>query len=94
MPFYHKLGELPRVKHTTFYKPDGTSLYREELVSSKGFSGVYSNVYHHALPSALKSAKEIQLHEDLSWPDAPELYYHCDTDKLIKGGNFITSRAE
>ena len=39
MPFYHKLGEIPRVKHTTFYKPDGKSLFREELVSSKGFSG-------------------------------------------------------
>ena len=40
MPFYHKLGDMPKVKHTTFYKPDGKSLYREELASSKGFSGV------------------------------------------------------
>lgn len=94
MPFYHKLGEIPRVKHTTFYQPDGKTLYREELVSSKGFSGVYSNVYHHFLPTAIKSVKEIKLHDDLSWPDAPKLYYHFYTEKNKRGGNFITARDE
>ena len=59
MPFYHKLGEIPRVKHTTFYKIDGKELYREELVSSKGFSGIYSNLYHHHLPSATREIKKI-----------------------------------
>lgn len=92
MPFYHRLGEIPKVKHTTFYQPDGKTLYREELVSSKGFSGIYSNVYHHYLPTAVKTVREIKLHEDLSWPEAPALYYHCFTDKNKKGGNFISAR--
>jgi homogentisate 1,2-dioxygenase len=94
MPYYHKLGEIPRVKHTTFYQPDGKTLYREELVSSKGFSGIYSNVYHHYLPTAVKSVKEIKLHNDLAWPEAPALYYHCFTDQNKKGGDFITARDE
>ena len=92
MPFYHKLGEIPRVKHTTFYQPDGKTLYREELVSSKGFSGIYSNIYHHHLPSAVESVKEIDLHEDVSWPEAPSLYYHFFTDENKKEGDFITGR--
>lgn len=94
MPFYHKVGDIPRVKHTTFYKSDGKSLYREELVSSKGFSGVYSNVYHHHLPTAVKSVKEISLHKPNEWPEAPVLYYHFFTEKNKKDGNFITARDE
>ena len=35
MPFYHKLGKIPAKRHTTFFKPDGESLYREELFSTK-----------------------------------------------------------
>ena len=94
MPFYHKLGEIPRVKHTTFYKPDGKSLYREELISSKGFSGVYSNVYHHHLPTAVKTVKEISMHKETSWAEAPVLYYHCFSANKKSGGNFIDSRNE
>ncbi len=94
MPFYHKLGEIPRVKHTTFYKPDGKSLYREELISSKGFSGVYSNVYHHHLPTAVKSVKEISMHKKTDWAEAPVLYYHCFSSNKKTGGDFIDSRDE
>lgn len=92
MPFYHKLGEIPRVKHTTFYKKDGKSLYREELFSSKGFSGVYSNKYHHHLPTAVRTVRELSLHKSVDWPEAPVLYLHFFTDKKKTPGNFIESR--
>lgn len=45
MPHYHKLGEIPSKRHTVFRKADG-NLYAEELVSTEGFSDVYSLVYH------------------------------------------------
>ncbi len=45
MPYYVRLGKVPPKRHITFYKEDGT-LYREELFSTKGFSGIYSNKYH------------------------------------------------
>ena len=92
MPFYHKLGQIPRVKHTTFFKPDGVSLYREELISSKGFSGVYSNLYHHFLPPASNASREIAPSEDLGWPEAPIIHMHFQTDTHKKGGDFIHSR--
>jgi homogentisate 1,2-dioxygenase len=93
MPFYHKLGDLPQVKHTTFYKPDGKSLYREELASSKGFSGVYSNKYHHYLPTALKDAKSIPSpNNDQEWKDAQVLFYHFFTHDKESKGDFIRSR--
>lgn len=91
MPFYHKLGQIPVKKHTTMYKPDG-SLYKEELVSSKGFSGVYSNKYHLYMPTRTISLKEIEPFDYREWDDAPLQHFHFYTDKLDKNGDFFTSR--
>lgn len=54
MAYYHRLGQIPPKRHTQFRQPDQT-LYKEELVSSKGFSGIYSNLYHIHNPNAVKS---------------------------------------
>lgn len=53
MPFYHKSGKLPEKRHTQFRKPDG-SLYAEELISTEGFSSLYSLVYHCHPPTLVK----------------------------------------
>ena len=92
MPFYHTLGDLPKLKHTTFYKSDGKSLYREELISSKGFSGIFANRYRHNMPTALVSNQELHLAPNIDWPEAEVLYYHFYTDKKKSKGNFITAR--
>jgi homogentisate 1,2-dioxygenase len=57
MPFYHFSGKIPQKRHTVFRKPDG-SLYAEELVSTEGFSSVYSLVYHCHPPTMVKSLGE------------------------------------
>lgn len=53
MPIYHTLGEIPPKRHTVFRKPDG-GLYSEELVSTQGFSSLYSLVYHQHPPTIVK----------------------------------------
>lgn len=50
MPHYHTLGKIPHKRHTQFRKPDGT-LYSEQLVSTEGFSDIYSLVYHNWEPT-------------------------------------------
>ncbi len=45
MPFYTKLGLLPRKRHVQFRRPDGC-LYSEELFGTEGFSGPSSTMYH------------------------------------------------
>ncbi len=57
MPQYHSLGKFPHKRHTQFRKPDGT-LYSEELVSTHGFSNVYSLIYHAYAPTLVKSVGE------------------------------------
>lgn len=55
--YYHHLGQFPSKRHTQFRKPDGT-LYHEEVVSSEGFSGIYSILYHTHPPTRIKQLKE------------------------------------
>lgn len=57
MPFYHRLGQIPQKRHTQFRKPDG-SLYAEELISTEGFSSLYSLVYHCHPPTLVKEIEE------------------------------------
>lgn len=57
MAFYHKQGQIPAKRHTQFRKPDG-SLYSEELVSTEGFSSLYSLVYHCHPPTLVKEIGE------------------------------------
>jgi homogentisate 1,2-dioxygenase len=57
MPFYHRLGQTPAKRHTQFRKPDG-KLYSEELVSTEGFSSIYSLVYHCHPPTLVKDIGE------------------------------------
>ena len=53
MPFYHKLGEVPHKRHTTFKKPNG-GLYYEQLFGTIGFDGMSSLLYHHQRPTMIK----------------------------------------
>lgn len=95
MPSYLKLGKVPPKRHIQFYKEDGKSLYREELVSSLGFSGVYSNLYHIHMPPRTLRVEEIETKEALekiAWDDAPMQYYHFFTEKKKSAGTFITAR--
>jgi homogentisate 1,2-dioxygenase len=57
MPFYHRLGNIPPKRHTQFRKPDG-NLYAEELISTLGFSSIYSLVYHCHPPTLVKAIGE------------------------------------
>lgn len=57
MPQYHSQGQLPPKRHTQFRKADGT-LYAEELVSTHGFSSVYSLIYHAYAPTLVKAVGE------------------------------------
>ncbi|MBX7240484.1 MAG: homogentisate 1,2-dioxygenase [Bacteroidia bacterium] len=57
MPFYTSSGSFPHKRHTQFRKADGT-LYSEELVSSEGFSSVYSLAYHLYPPTMVEHIGE------------------------------------
>lgn len=90
MPFYHKLGNFPQKRHTTFYKADHT-LHREELYSTQGFSGIYSNKYHLHMPTRISKIEKISVDVEKTWDDPLEWrLFH--TFKNQKDGDFVKSR--
>lgn len=58
MPYYTKLGELPKARHTQFRRPDG-ALYSEELFGTEGFSGPTSTMYHIHPPTQVSGWKTL-----------------------------------
>ena len=57
MPFYNQRGEIPHKRHTVYRKPNG-DLYAEELVSTEGFSNIYSLIYHCYPPTLVSDIGE------------------------------------
>ena len=58
MPFYMKLGEIPRKRHVQFRRPDG-ALYSEELFGTEGFVGPTSTLYHIHPPTQVTGWKKL-----------------------------------
>ena len=50
--FYVKQGSIPNKRHTQHRDNDG-SLFFEEHISREGFSSIYSNIYHHRMPTEI-----------------------------------------
>ena len=92
MAYYHRLGTIPPKRHTQFRQPDG-SLYKEEVVSSKGFSGIYSTLYHIHNPNKVKSIGKPQ---PFSWKPATEHglnQTHLKTsDVEFTGDDYLSAR--
>jgi homogentisate 1,2-dioxygenase len=57
MPHYFSEGEIPPKRHTIFRRPGG-GLYAEQLVSTEGFSDIYSLVYHSHPPTRVLKIEE------------------------------------
>lgn len=92
--YYHKLGKIPHKRHTQFRKEDG-SLYAEELVSSKGFSGIYSNLYHITPPTRIKSVGQVKPFSSKKIEDYGLRQTHLNTSKIGEtGADYLSGRKE
>lgn len=56
MPYYTKLGQLPKSRHIQFRRPDG-ALYSEEVFGTMGFVGATSTMYHIHPPTQVSGWK-------------------------------------
>ncbi|MGA9227973.1 MAG: homogentisate 1,2-dioxygenase [Mesobacillus sp.] len=91
MPYYKSMGKIPRKRHTVFKKEDG-ALFREQVMGTKGFSGLQSILYHHNPPTQMVEATllgkvklEYEEQEALS-------HRHFKTSKLTKKNDAVSGR--
>ncbi|ATY84908.1 homogentisate 1,2-dioxygenase [Kyrpidia spormannii] len=92
MPFYHKLGIVPKKRHIQFRNPKG-GLYLEEVFGTQGFSGIQSILYHLHTPSAARDYEMIgQVPMDEEGSDQPGHHRHFRTSALKPSGDPVASR--
>jgi homogentisate 1,2-dioxygenase len=91
MPFYHRLGEIPKKRHIQFRKPDG-GLYREEVMGLEGFSGIESILYHHYLPPRVSKIEDLGKVE-VEYADFGPLRHRAfATGDIPQGGDPVSAR--
>jgi homogentisate 1,2-dioxygenase len=80
MPYYRKVGDVPRKRHS-LHRHEG-AIVSEELMGMSGFSGASSLLYHRRSPSALVSIDDIGAVEPTFLPNQPVRPYHLVTSKI------------
>lgn len=91
MPYYRQVGDVPRARHTQHRRPSG-ELYHEELISTEGFDGLSSLLYHLAPPTAARAIKpQPSLAFEGHHGDALRVH-RLETSKLSRSGDFLTAR--
>ena len=92
MAHYHRLGQIPRKRHTQFRQPDG-SLYSEQLVGTLGFHGVSSLLYHVHPPTQIKHVGTPRPFAPKLLKDRPLQPEHLRTlAQTSTGGDYLAAR--
>ncbi|MDZ4715500.1 MAG: homogentisate 1,2-dioxygenase [Cytophagales bacterium] len=90
--YYQQLGKIPPKRHTQFRQPDG-SLYKEEVVSSEGFSGIYSILYHINPPTRIAMLGEPVPYGPKILENYGLKHTHLNTSKVAEtGDDYLSSR--
>ncbi|SRR5579883_2980860 len=91
MTYYYKLGKIPHKRHTQFYQPDG-SLYHEELIGIRGFSGIQSLLYHLHPPTQIHKIL-LEGTVDIPYEElGPLRQRHLRTATVVSNGDAVAGR--
>ena len=77
MPFYQRLGDLPRKRHVV-HRDNGT-LLTEEVMGFEGFSGLESILYHLQSPCRVIECGEFEPIVREEWVPAAHAHRHLRT---------------
>ncbi|GLB60807.1 homogentisate 1,2-dioxygenase [Cytobacillus sp. NCCP-133] len=89
--YYRQLGNIPHKRHTMFRKSGG-SLFREQVMGTKGFSGTQSILYHHYMPTEVSRTELIGKYTP-EYEDQDSLKHrHLLTDQIVKNGDALAAR--
>lgn len=91
MPYYRRVGDVPRKRHLRSPSPAGGLLF-EELMGEEGFAGESSLLYHLRSPSALAGAGPADGADTGLVANDPLLPRHLHTSKLPPGGDAVSGR--
>jgi len=90
MPFYQRLGDLPRKRHIV-HRDNGT-LLTEEVMGFEGFSGLESILYHLQSPCRVIALGEFEPIQRTEWVPDAHAHRHLRTWDVPPAGDAVTGR--
>ena len=90
MPFYQRLGEVPRKRHIQ-HRENGT-LLTEEVLGLEGFTGNESILYHLHSPCRVKELGPFESIVREEWVPEAHAHRHFATMGIDQGGDAVTGR--
>ena len=90
MPFYQRLGDLPRKRHIV-HRDNGT-LLTEEVMGFEGFSGLESILYHLQSPCRVIALGEFEPIVRTEWVPDAHAHRHLRTWNVSPAGDAVTGR--
>src|SRR5262249_1629785 len=95
MPFYRKLGSVPRKRHIAHrHEPGyrGEGIYYEEVVTTAGFGRAYSICYHLRPPTRVRKVEAAGEVAVETVPQPALRHHHLKSGKLKAGGDPVRGR--
>jgi len=95
MPFYQKLGSIPRKRHIAHpNKPGyrGEGIYYEEVVTTAGFGRAYSILYHLRPPTRVKKVEPAGRCSLEAVPQPVLRHHHLRSGPMKRAGDPILGR--
>ncbi|MBT2699194.1 homogentisate 1,2-dioxygenase [Bacillus sp. ISL-40] len=89
--YYRQMGKIPHKRHTMFKKEDG-SLYREQVMGTRGFSGTQSILYHQYMPTEVVKAEMVGNYLPEYEDQQPLKHRHFFTSKVVTKGDALKAR--
>src|SRR5688572_4763647 len=90
MPFYQRLGDVPRKRHIQF-RENGT-LLTEEVMGLEGFTGNESILYHLQSPCRVKEVGDFEPIEREEWVPDAHAHRMLHTKGVEPDGDEVTGR--
>jgi homogentisate 1,2-dioxygenase len=91
MPYYRRVGTIPRKRHTALRGANGR-LAPEELMGHSGFSQESSLLYHRESPSALVRIEAVEDDATALTPNDPVSPMHLHARAVPPGTDAVTDR--
>ncbi len=89
MPYYQKLGEVPRKHHIWFHRNGSAPSYKNEgiayehVFTTQGFDEAYSIMYHLRPPTRVRNVELIKHWEPKKVADSPLRHHHLKTANIL-----------
>jgi len=90
VPFYQRLGDVPRKRHVQFR--DNGTLLTEEVMGLEGFSGNESILYHLTSPCRVMKLGDFEPIEREEWVPDAHAHRHFTTWDVDPDGDHVSGR--